>query len=285
MRLDRLKIKNFRGLEDISLDGMQASTAITIAGPNAVGKTTVLEAIRLLKVVLAPTYGQETVEALRDMGIVLPNQSTLDINSIARNSDSSIEITTSFILDDDEINYLDATLTQWARQRLAGGLGITPDEMNTKLIQYLSSPEGQKALDTAESGIKENLKELSNTRRISPGLIIDPVNGSLKGTNIFEQEALAVLSRRGSGYHGIFNYFPADRAMPGGEATVQLGSQDFAQQVKSHVSVPSTKYNRLKHYLVTRFLLGETEREELKEDFKVVFDELLHGRWCINIMS
>lgn len=278
MRLDYLRIKNFCGLEDISLDGMQSSTAITIAGPNAVGKTTVLEAIRLLKIVLAPTYSQETVDALRDMGIAVPNQSTLDIKSIARNSENPIEITTSFILDKDEIEYLGTVLAQWARQRLAGRLGIAPDEMNTKLIQYLSSPEGQKDIELAENSIKKNLKNLSETCKISPGLIINPVDGLLKGIDIFQQEALAILSTRSSGYHGIFNYFPADRAMPGGEATVQLGSQDFIQQVKSHVSIPGTKYNRLKHYLVTRFLLGEQEREELKEDFKLVFDELLHGK-------
>ena len=53
MRIDSLRIINFRGLEDISLDNMKSSTAITIAGPNAVGKTTILEAIRLLIAVFA----------------------------------------------------------------------------------------------------------------------------------------------------------------------------------------------------------------------------------------
>ena len=34
MLLDKLRIQNFRGLEDISLEGMKTASAITIAGPN-----------------------------------------------------------------------------------------------------------------------------------------------------------------------------------------------------------------------------------------------------------
>lgn len=278
MRLAELKIKNFRGLEDISLSGTEQATAITIAGANAVGKTTILEAIRLLKVVLAPTYGQETVEALRDMGVMVAGQLNLEISSIIRNPRIPLTITASFILDEEEIIYLRTMLPQWSRQRLAGRLGINSDEMNTKLIPFLSSQEGQKSLEDSQNSIIESLDNLSTSRCIKPSLIINPTNGSINGTNLFDQEALTILSQKNSGYVGLLNYFPADRAMSSGEVPIQLGSHDFVQHLKSHLAAPATKYSRLKHYLVSRSLLGEEGKNELSEDFRTVFNELLYDK-------
>lgn len=278
MRIAELKIQNFRGLEDISLSGMEEATAITVAGPNAVGKSTVLEAIRLLKVILAPTYGQETAEALRDMGVMVANQLNLEISSLIRNPQVPLKVAASFVLDEEEVTYLKAMLPQWSRQRLAGRLGINSEEINTKLIQFLSSSDGQQNLQQAQNNIEEYLNDLSSHRCIKPSLIIDPTSGSINGSSLNDQEVLAILSQRNSGYSGLFNYFPADRAMPGGEVPIQLGSHDFSQQIKSHIALPATKYSRLKHYLVSRSLLGDEGRKELLEDFRSVFEELLYDK-------
>ena len=52
MYLKMLEVKNFRALEDIRVEFNPRVNVIV--GPNAIGKTTILEAIRLVKVLLAP---------------------------------------------------------------------------------------------------------------------------------------------------------------------------------------------------------------------------------------
>ena len=66
MRINSVQIKNFRGLKDISFDLPNRVTVIV--GPNAIGKSSVLEAIRLTKVILAPSFYGEAQEVLKSLG-------------------------------------------------------------------------------------------------------------------------------------------------------------------------------------------------------------------------
>jgi AAA15 family ATPase/GTPase len=52
MHIARIRIQNFRGLEDI--DFSPCPGVNILVGPNAVGKTSILEAIRLTKALLSP---------------------------------------------------------------------------------------------------------------------------------------------------------------------------------------------------------------------------------------
>jgi len=53
MRLAEARIRNFRGLKNIEFS--TSSPVTVIVGPNAVGKTSIFEAIRLHKALLSPT--------------------------------------------------------------------------------------------------------------------------------------------------------------------------------------------------------------------------------------
>jgi predicted ATP-dependent endonuclease of OLD family len=66
MKLKSLVIRNFRGIEVINftLD----LTANVIVGPNAVGKTTILEALRLVKGTLAPRTSDENQYVFTSLG-------------------------------------------------------------------------------------------------------------------------------------------------------------------------------------------------------------------------
>jgi AAA15 family ATPase/GTPase len=66
MRVKTLHVTNFRGLEEVSVE-FEKDTSV-IVGPNAIGKTTLFEAIRLLKSVLAPRYPQENQQTLQALG-------------------------------------------------------------------------------------------------------------------------------------------------------------------------------------------------------------------------
>jgi AAA15 family ATPase/GTPase len=66
MRIKTLKIENLRGLSDVDFEFDQATNVIV--GPNAIGKTTVLEAVRLVKGLLMPRYFQEGQQVLVSLG-------------------------------------------------------------------------------------------------------------------------------------------------------------------------------------------------------------------------
>ena len=58
MWLKSIAIKNFRTIENLSISFDERANVIV--GPNAIGKTTLLEAIRLAKAALAPRTVNET---------------------------------------------------------------------------------------------------------------------------------------------------------------------------------------------------------------------------------
>lgn len=276
MQLKFLSIRNFRGLQDISLRTRGSPTAIVIVGPNAVGKTTVLEALRLIKVFLSPAYDQERELALRDMGLLVPGERTIDVSELAGDPNREVSLDMELSIDDAELAALQKLTAPWARRRLINNLGLAGSN-ELELVNFLSSARGKAGLQEAHSQVSTEIETLSRSKTLRLGLRFEPNRGP-SGTNLFDQEALAILSGRNAGSEALLNYFPADRAMPSGEVTIQLGSADFQQTRQSHLAQPALKYTRLKQHLVSRFLLGDAQREVLKSDFQSVFDHLLFGK-------
>jgi hypothetical protein len=66
MHLRALHIKNFRALEDVQIDF--DNRVNIIVGPNAIGKTTILEAVRVAKALLAPRTQNEAQQVLISIG-------------------------------------------------------------------------------------------------------------------------------------------------------------------------------------------------------------------------
>src|SRR5438105_1141522 len=92
MKLGSLKIKNFRGLSEI--DASFDRDVSVIVGPNAIGKTSLLEAIRLAKGVLAPRWNGEPQVTLTEMGAL--TQDRLRFDSLAGDVGKAVEIMLRF---------------------------------------------------------------------------------------------------------------------------------------------------------------------------------------------
>ena len=118
MHLRSLVIKNFRGLESIEVEF--DNLVNVIVGPNAIGKTTVLEAIRLTKALLAPRTQHESQQALFALGAAVPyNPQRIFPEAIARDSSRAIEISCEYFMDDTDLANFQETCNKLRRRRLS----------------------------------------------------------------------------------------------------------------------------------------------------------------------
>ena len=271
MRLVEARIDNFRGIKGIEFKTDKKITVIV--GPNGTGKTTIFEAIRITKSLLAPAYQNEELQVLLSLGAFNQQLQQLVLDGIAGDPKVKTEIRLRVQLSDGELAKLDQNIPRLAHSRIQNSFGSAV-QSDLALIQFLSSPDGRTILDQATSEIKKSMAAIQSEKALTLHLIAS--QEGVRGNDQFAQEAFTLLARMLPPALALINYFPADRAMPTGEVAIQIGSGDMAAQLQSHLGAPASKYQRLKQHLVNRFLMGE--EKQLKTDFQTIFDQLLPGK-------
>lgn len=277
MKIKQCQIRNFRGLNDINFD-FKNNTCL-IAGPNAIGKSTVLEAIRLNRALLLNRYSTEGQTVLYALGAASnPNQSMyrggyFDFSAIARDPIKDIHINMLVQLDEHELKKIAESLHALALEYLRGSMGSQLQQDQSALTQFLSSKQGQDKFKEAEDKISKYVSTLNNKESIQLGLLISP-DGQIRGENDTAQIVCGFLERSLPPQQGLFSFFSADRSLPAGEAAIQLGAGDSDNQIKSHIAEPHIKYQRLKTSIANSTLL----KENIDKDFKIIFDEILPGK-------
>src|ERR1700721_198007 len=102
MWLRTVAIRNFRSIENLFI--VFDRRANVIVGPNAIGKTTLLEAIRLTKAALAPRTINETQQVFIGLGAITPhNPLNLNYNALARDVARPLEIDVELALTSGEM--------------------------------------------------------------------------------------------------------------------------------------------------------------------------------------
>jgi AAA15 family ATPase/GTPase len=103
MKLIYLKVQNFRALEDIEIEF--GNVANIVCGPNASGKSTIFEAIRLVRAVLAPRLQNEAQLVLIQLQALSQHYPQAGILADALTGDHGkpLIIEANFKLDDPEI--------------------------------------------------------------------------------------------------------------------------------------------------------------------------------------
>ncbi len=277
MKIKRCQIRNFRGLENVEL-AFQEDTCL-IAGPNAIGKSTVLEAVRLNRALLLNRYPSEGQAVLHALGATTnPNQIMLrggyfDFSAIARDPDSNILVRMEVQLETHELPKINGSLQQLALDFLRGNLGSQIQQDQASMTQFLSSNEGRAKLSEAEAQISSFVSGLNTSDPLVLAVEISP-NGQIRGLDAAAQIVCGFLERSLPPQVGLFSYFSADRALPTGEAAIQLGGGDADNQMKSHIAEPNIKFQRLKTSIANSTLL----QQNVADDFKVIFDEVLPGK-------
>lgn len=282
MWLKAITIKNFRTIENLHIDFDKRCNVIV--GPNAIGKTTLLEAIRLTKATLAPRTVNETQQAFITLGALTPHNPTqVNTTAIAREHLQSILIDTTFELHDVELQSLDANVEKFAVGLVRSTIGNSIAQGPLGLVQHLSSPSGLQQLADARSTILKELPGIKLRKHLKLNLVIDPISGVINGTNQIDQTIFGVLESNLPAHQALFSYFPADRALPVGDVNIQLGGQDIAAQLESHNSQPHTKYHRLKSTIVSNYVLSKDNQEQLTKDFEEIFSNVLKNRGLVGI--
>ncbi|WP_072659161.1 ATP-dependent nuclease [Mariprofundus micogutta] len=277
MKIKNCLIRNFRGLKDIDLS-FDNNTCL-IAGPNAIGKSTVLEAIRLNRALLLSRYPSEGQAVLHALGAAAnPNQvmfrgGYFEFSAIARDPLSNIQIRMEVQLDGHELAKVNGSLHSLALDHLRGSMGNQLQQDQSALTQFLSSDAGRGKFAESEAEISSYISTLNTSDTLPLGLEITP-DGQIRGEHASAQIVCGFLERSLPPQQALFSIFSADRALPAGEAAIQLGAGDSDSQIKSHIAEPQVKFHRLKTSIANSTLL----HENIDEDFKIIFDEILPGK-------
>jgi hypothetical protein len=262
MYISNLVVRNFRALEEIRCEFSPRMNVIV--GPNAIGKTTILQAIRLVKALIAPRVANEAQQALISLGAVSPNlPQRIKLNALARDDQKPVEIQCTYQLTQSEFDRLlqgREAIAQMMIQSQLGQAFANP----TALIQYLSSPPGRLAHLQAVQELESALKGFRADGRLVFGvrLVLGP--NAIEAINPIAGQFISHLDQNLPAHRTIFSYFPADRALPVGEVPVQIGSADVAQQLESYNSQPQLKYTRLKSFVFNTVLMGDEAKESIE---------------------
>jgi predicted ATPase len=276
MHVRHVVIKNFRAIENIECD---VSPRINvIVGPNAVGKTTILQALRLSKGLLAPRSQTEPQQVLISLGAASPHfPQRLFLNTLCRDISLPAEIRSTYLLADNEIAALKSSIPELVQSVVAARIGQVFANP-TALIQFLQSPQGQKAQEEVTVEVNKALVHIESKKTVLLGLVINARNGQLTHLDPLAGPIVGFIEQRLRPTLSYFSYFPADRALPMGETAMQLGAQDAQQQLESHNSQPQLKYQRLKTLIVNSLVVQQSDEIPIKQEFERIFSVLLQGR-------
>jgi predicted ATP-dependent endonuclease of OLD family len=278
MKIGKVRIENFRRLKNIDFtfkDGIN-----TIVGPNGVGKSSILDALRVVKAVLSPNQLNEPLQTLQNMGIASPATQQLYYENIAGDATKPCLIECEFKLSNEEIEFIKENINEFNISRLQRNFGLQ-EQNRINIVGFLSSKEGQERLGKISEDTTKEMEKLEKTRSCLLSLTFNP-NRPI-GKNGFQQEIIAFILTSTNFSKSLFSVFPADRSFPMGDVNIQIGHNEISQQVQSYSINPQLKFQRLKSFLISYLLIHNSNLDELKSDFKLIFENLIRGKELMGV--
>lgn len=278
MKFKKISIRNFRKLENIEFECAPGIT--TIVGPNGIGKSSILDAIRIVKAILLPAARDETQQSLQFLGVFSPHIQQVLLDSIVadQNIEASIELKIEVLAE--ELDGLKRGFEDFVLFRLQNQLGQA-NIASINLIGFLSTPLGQQRLVEVRSETISLLEEFQKANLAQIKLIF--FRGNIQGTNGFHQELIGHLFKSPIFSETLFNVFTADRNFPTGDANIQLGQNDIGAQLQSYSIQPQQKFLRLKTAIISFIMINSNDISIIQNDFKLIFDSLLPGKELFGI--
>ena len=221
MHLKRLRVENFRGLEKIDVE---FDTLISvIIGPNAIGKTTVLEAIRLAKGLLAARTQNKANQVLISLGAMSPHMPQRLLGTALTNRPNlPLVVKCSYEISEAELANLRTIAPQLGVTLAQQSAGITFGSP-AQAVTFLNSPFGHQALQAANKALTDEIARVETSKRLELNLTINFQTNQVSGEFRVQQLLFGALDQALPPSQSLFSYFPADRALPAGEQAVGLG--------------------------------------------------------------
>ena len=276
MHVSHLEIRNFRAIDELSIDFSPRINVIV--GPNGVGKTTILQAMRLLKAIVAARTQQEALQVLISLGAASQHfPQNLFLKNLARDPNRQIEIRCTYRFEPDEIVKMQTKFSQLVQNVVLAQVGQN-FQNPVMFVQFLQSDQGQLATQQATTILNGVLAKLQSDPEIPVGIAMDCQSNNISALDPVGGALVAFLDQSLPPSLSVFSYFPADRALPMGEVPFQLGGPDAQQQLEMHNSQPQIKYQRLKTLLINSLIAPEISKNSSREEFETIFAKLLKGR-------
>ena len=115
MKIENLRISNFRGIREVTLESL--GSMVIIAGQNGSGKSCMFDAIRLLKSVYGGYQANEWHQWMGEFQISLTNRSS-DFASMFNDSSKELRIASDFRLAPEERQYIQTHADELLREKI-----------------------------------------------------------------------------------------------------------------------------------------------------------------------
>lgn len=287
MRIRRLRIENFRAIENVTID--TESTMIVIAGPNGCGKSCILDSIRFVK----STYGgydpNEWDQWLGEFQINR-QQDPWEMRKLLRNKERIAEIEIVIALHNSERQYLLDKAEQVAEEAALIELQPGMDYRNWRQRIRVIGDQARGFVQQVEARRAQLVEELLSELRKGEhsGLVAIHQNGQVRIQRnlvlesiwkIYDPQIVGLID-----YHGSHRHY--DREQIGG-VNLNLRTQE-EQQKQSVLYNYGNKYTNIKTQMATEFVLqtlrehggnNNTEnRESLSETLRELFRKFFPGK-------
>lgn len=273
MKFKKISISNFRKLNDISFECSDNIT--TIVGPNGVGKSSVLDAIRIVKAVLLPSSRDEMQQTLQFLGLFSQHLNQILVENISGDFQKETVIDIRIEVSQSEIEALKLDIDNFNVLRLQNQLGQS-NLASINLISFLSTPIGKQHLSEIQKDTDKLLAEFQKTNIAQIRLSVN--QKQIRGLNGFHQELISHLFKSPIFSETLFTVFTADRNFPTGDTNIQLGHNEIGQQLQSYSIQPQVKFARLKAAIISFIMINSNDISPIQNDFKLIFDSLIPGK-------
>ena len=284
MKIENLKIVNFRAIENVSID--TGSTMVVIAGPNGCGKSCVLDAIRFIKSAYGGYGPNEWDQWLGEFQINRA-QDPWEMRKILRDKDKRATITITLTLDQQERLHLqehDSELAEEiALQHIYPGLTYSNWRQRIRISGELRQAFFQQ-LDNLTQQLVELLRTELRKDEHEGRVTIEQDGSVVIGENVVLQSIWRVYEPQSVGlvdYHGSQRHYAREQV---GGVNLSLKTQE-EQHKQSALYNYVNKYANIKTQMATEFVLqtlkekgGNTEREPLSETLKELFRKFFPGK-------
>ncbi len=250
MRLVEFTVANFRAIREVHLE--PKNRLVVLVGPNGIGKTSVFDALRLLKVVWGQYYAAEPAETLADMLFASPSTSEVFYDAIVRHGADEARVEATFTLGKAEIDVLRAEPDRVVLSEVRRRLG-RPEAIGASGL--LDTDLGKKVHAEVRAQVHAGMTALKTTQKLSLGLSVHRGRREIRPVatagDPFGSAALAYLfSQYARPAVGHVNFFSANRALDPGQNEVSIGDAALLSELRGIVAVPGLKFSGLKQALL-----------------------------------